>query len=43
MLDAMQLHHLVELATRVALAGGAVVVLLMGLILSRADRRPVDI
>jgi hypothetical protein len=43
MLDAAQLHHLVELAMRVALAGGAVVLVLMGLILSRADRRPLDV
>jgi hypothetical protein len=43
MLDAAQLHHLAELATRVVLAGGAAVLLLMGLILSRADRRLLDV
>jgi hypothetical protein len=41
--DAAPLHHLVSLATRVALVGGAVVVLLMALMLSRADRRPLDV
>ena len=43
MVDAAQLHRLVELATRVVLVGGAVLLLLMGLILSRADRRLLDV
>ncbi|HYZ77951.1 MAG TPA: hypothetical protein VE596_11320 [Gaiellaceae bacterium] len=42
MLDVEQLHGLVALATRVLLGGGAVVLLLMALMLSRADRRPLD-
>jgi hypothetical protein len=41
-LDVEQLHGLVALATRVLLAGEAVVLLLIGLMLSRADRRLLD-